>query len=857
MNKSVFTRAVLWIILLCNTGHTSAQSNKTIRHRFNINREWKFQLGDQAGAESVLYDDKLWERVHLPHSFSIPYFQTGKWYSGYGWYRKSFVVPEKWSGKRIFIEFEGVFRDAEIFVNGKNAGRHRGGYTGFSFDITEMVATGNNVLSVRLNNLWDSQLPPRGGDHIFPGGIYRDVYLLVTNTAHITWCGTFVTTPEVSAQSGTVNVKTEVKNNGAVSRTFLLKTEVVDPSGKPVDEFSSSADIGAGETVTFNQTGHAIAHPQLWHPQHPFLYSATSTLYEGEKPVDRYTTAFGFRWMEWTADKGFFLNGEHYYFKGANVHQDHAGWATAVTNAGMVRDVSLVKEAGMDFIRGSHYPHDPAFSQACDSLGVLLLQENDFWSCGIRGNGGWYLGDGAYPPNKEDQEAFEENVKNNLEEMIRIHRNHPSIIAWSMCNEPFFTNESMLPRVREFLKELVQLSHKLDHGRKVVVGGVQRGNLDKTGDIAGYNGDGARLYINPGVPGMVTEYGSTIEDRPGSYAPGWGDLQQEQFPWRSGQSLWCAFDYGTHIGDGKFGHMGMIDYYRLPKRMWYWYRNEYRKIPPPEWPAEGIPAKLQLMADKTVISNTCGTDDVHLVVTVTDKDGKSLNNSPEVTMTLESGPGEFPTGRSITFSPESDIKIRDGKAAIEFRSYNGGKSVIRASSPGLEDARIIIETRGLPKFVPGKTPETKHRMYVRYELPETVFQKNVRMNLAHQKPTRASSESIGHEASQANDSNALSCWQAGNTGPGACWQVDLESITEVSSVKISFPDEANYRYRAEISENGETWNGIADQTLNTKAMKVQEFPVSSGDKGRFMRIIFTGQSNKKPASISEIEVFGK
>lgn len=851
MRKLYCIVLLIWIVSFSNA------EDSLIRQRININREWKFQFGDHAGAESVLYDDKSWEPVHLPHSFSMPYFQTGKWYSGYGWYRKSFVVPEKWSGKRIFIEFEGAFRDAEIFVNGKNAGRHRGGYTGFSFDITEMVATGNNVLAVRLNNLWDSQLPPRGGDHIFPGGIYRDVYLLVTNTAHITWYGTFVTTPEVSVQSGIVNVKTEVKNSGAVPKTYLLKTEVVDPSGKTVDGFSSSADIGAGETVMFEQTGHAIANPKLWHPQHPFLYHVVSTLYEGKKPVDRYKTTFGFRWMEWTADKGFFLNGKHYYFKGANVHQDHAGWATAVTNAGLVRDVKMVKEAGMDFIRGSHYPHDPAFSQACDSLGILLLQENDFWSCGIRGNGGWYLGDGAYPPNQEDQEAFEKNVKSNLEEMIRIHRNHPSIIAWSMCNEPFFTNESTLARVYEFLKKLVLYSHKLDPGRKVVVGGVQRGNLDKTGDIAGYNGDGARLYINPGVPSMVTEYGSTIEDRPGTYAPGWGDLQQEQFPWRSGQALWCAFDYGTHIGDGKFGHMGMIDYYRLPKRMWYWYRNEFRKIPPPEWPAEGVPAKLQLTADKTIISNTCGTDDIHLIVTVNDKAGNPLSNSPEVTMTLESGPGEFPTGRSITFNPESDIKIRDGKAAIEFRSYYGGKSVIRASSPGLEDARIIIETKGLPKYVPGKTPRMENRMYVCYDLSENVSPKNSRMNLAHQKPTRSSSESVGFQASQANDRDLSSYWQAGNTGPGAWWQVDLESLTGVSLVKISFPDEANYRYRAEISENGETWKVIIDQTMNTKAIKMQELPVSLIDKGRFMRIIFTGQSNKKPAAISELEIYGE
>ena len=497
MNKPFYTIVSLCVFFLSMLSHLQAQNNK-VRQQIIINREWKFLLGDHSGAEAVLYDDSRWDNINLPHSFSIPYFQANSWYCGYGWYRKQFDVPSDWIGKRLFVEFEGAFRDAEIFVNGKQVGHHQSGYTGFSYDITDVVKTGNNVLAVRLNNLWNSQLAPRSGDFTFPGGIYRDVYLVITNPVHVTWYGTFVTTPNLSKGSGTVNVKTEVKNDGDATKSYLLKTTILDPSGKIVDEFSSSMHISTGETVNFDQTGNVIANPKLWHPQHPFLYQVASVLYDGKKQVDHYETTFGFRWMKWTVDKGFFLNGEHYYFKGANVHQDHAGWANAVTNAGFIRDVKMVKEAGMDFIRGSHYPHDPAFSDACDSLGILLWQENNFWSCGIEGAGGWYDGDGAYPPRKEDQEPFEISVKNSLRDMIRIHRNHPSIIVWSMCNEPFFTQESTLPRVRDFLKELVQLTHEQDTTRKVAVGGVQRSEMDKTGDIAGYNGDGARLYINPG-----------------------------------------------------------------------------------------------------------------------------------------------------------------------------------------------------------------------------------------------------------------------------------------------------------------------------------------------------------------------
>jgi hypothetical protein len=153
------------------------------------------------------------------------------------------------------------------------------------------------------------------------------------------------------------------------------------------------------------------------------------------------------------------------------------------------------------------------------------------------------------------------------------------------------------------LKDLVALSHELDPTRPAAIGGAQRGEIDKLGDVAGYNGDGATLFLNPGIPSVVSEYGSTVSDRPGRYEPGWGDLQTEQFKWRSGQALWCAFDHGSIAGH--FGSMGMVDYFRLPKRQWYWYRNEYRHIPPPCVAGSGTPARLQLTADKTSFTARC------------------------------------------------------------------------------------------------------------------------------------------------------------------------------------------------------------------------------------------------------------
>ena len=216
-------------------------------------------------------------------------------------------------------------------------------------------------MAVRVNNLWDPRLAPRAGEHTFSGGIYRDVRLVVTAPVHVAWYGTFVTTPQVSKQSGTVNVKTEVVNDSGAAKSVTVKTRVVDAKGKTVAQMESTQTIAADATNVFDQTSAPIAHPKLWSPEHPNLYSVKTIVLEGivaqasrlsgsgrpkhtgeppvplvYKPVDDYTSPLGFRWFKFTADQGFFLNGEHYYFKGANVHQDHAGWGDAVADSGFL-----------------------------------------------------------------------------------------------------------------------------------------------------------------------------------------------------------------------------------------------------------------------------------------------------------------------------------------------------------------------------------------------------------------------------------------------------------------------------------------------------------------------------------------
>ena len=843
------------------TGGTGVPSN---RQSINLNQAWKFKLGDYNGAQAAGYDDASWSVVGLPHSFSLPYFLSAKFYAGYGWYRKHLTVPAEWSGRRIFLEFDGSFQDTQVYVNGKSIGKHQGGYTGFSLDATSAIVTGDNVVAVQVNNNWNAQLAPRAGDHTFSGGIYRDVYLVVTDPLHVTWYGTFVTTPTASASSATVNIKTEVRNDNAASKNCTLKTDIVDAKGATVATVSSTQAVAANSNVTLDQTTPAIANPSLWHPDHPTLYRAVSTISEGTTALDSFSTTFGIRSITWSASSGFSINGSHLYLHGVDVHQDHAGWGDGVTNAGFLRDVKMVKDAGFNFIRGSHYPKDPGFSDACDQLGVLFWSENNFWGMGgATGEGSWATA-GAYPNNAGDQAAFETSVTDSLTAMIRVHRNHPAIIAWSMSNEPFFTADATKPKMSALLSKEVTLTHQLDPTRPAGIGGAQRpqgsARIDKLGDVAGYNGDGATIseFQNPGIPSVVTEYGSVSASRPGAYDPGWGNLSATltggvptEYAWRAGQALWCAFDHGS-VGSTKLETMGIVDYFRLPKRAYYWYRNTYAKVGPPTWPSSGTAAALQLTADKTSLSAVDGTDDTQLIVTVLDSKGAAISNNVPVTLSVSSGPGEFPTGTSITFTPagsgdQSDIAILDGKAAIEFRSYYAGTSVIKATSSGLTAATITITSQGSPAWVEGVTPPTAARPYTRYTSGGSA---GTSQTLALNRPTDASSNA--GTASDGNDGDTTTSWQAATTDTTPWWSVSLESTYTVSSVQLVFPAAGNYRYTIDVSPDGTQWTTKVDQSQATSTDQTRTATTSFGSGLGFVRVSFAGQ----PAGLAEMVVSG-
>ncbi|WP_417297123.1 glycoside hydrolase family 2 protein [Eisenbergiella porci] len=800
------------------------------------NNDWKFMHGDFPEAETPDFDDSQWYDIGLPHSFGIPYFMTNEFYVGYGCYRKKLYVEKEWLGKRISLEFQGSFQDTQVYVNGCLAGSHKGGYTAFIVDITSCVHEGENQLFIRVNNLWNPRLAPRAGEHVFNGGIYRDVSLIVTQPLHIAWYGTRVTTPEVSKGTAKIAMDTEICNEAENAAQCRLVSRIL-REGEEIGRVCSALNVSSGDTEIVSQE-YTLCRPELWHPDHPNLYVLKSEIWEGERLTDSCETEFGIRWFSFSADTGFSLNGEHYEIHGANVHQDHAGWSDAVTHTGIQRDIAMIKGCGMNFIRGSHYPHHTYFAQECDRQGILFWSENCFWGTGGPKEEGYWTASG-YPVKEEDEEEFEQSCLQTLEEMIRTNRNHPSIIVWSMCNEPFFSDIEVMEKAKALVVRLAELSHRLDPTRPAAVGGAQRGGFDCLGDIAGYNGDGASIFINPGFPNFVSEYGSTVSDRPGEFMHRYQDGVEKNYPWRSGKALWCGFHHGSILFD--MGHMGMIDYYRLPLNTWYWYRENLLGIQRPALLQEGIPFRIHLAADRTEISSD-GTQDAHIIVSVMDEQGNRITNSPEVVLEVVSGEGMFPTGKTFVFSPERNNFI-EGLGAIELRSYYGGDTIIQARSGGLLGDRLCIHVTGSVKPENRQLKELQPPPYLQ-GAPERKQLSNISLN----RPVFCSSAHKEHPGKNVTDGSFNTFWYPAEEETGGWILVDLEGTKEVKSITLEFNAVMNGVYELALSDDRKEFRQIylAREGDANSFLTVH----LSSERTRFVRVRFPGEA----VGIVKIEV---
>lgn len=412
-----------------------------------FNQNWKFFKGDPSGASETNFNDSSWRVLNLPHDWSIEgeftvqgEAESGFLLGGTGWYRKHFVVPEKFNGKDFTLNFDGVYMNAEVYVNGKKLGSHNYGYTSFAFDITdELICDGitENVISVKVSN-------PTPSSRWYSGsGIYRDVTLSVTDSIHVGYLGTTVTTPKLKDQkSGNVdvNVSTTVENESLSDSEVTLKTTIINNDGKEVSTpVSEKKVVQVNKSVDFEQTA-IVNKPTLWSVDNPTMYKVKTEVIVGDKVVDTTLTDFGFRYYEFDRYTGFSLNGEKMKLQGVCMHHDQGALGAASNYYAVERQMRIMKEMGANAIRVSHNPASEMLLEICDKLGLLVINEAfDTWTNPKNGNVNDF--------SKYFRESIDEDnkiINGNSDmtwgefearTMVKSSKNSPSVIMWSIGNE--------------------------------------------------------------------------------------------------------------------------------------------------------------------------------------------------------------------------------------------------------------------------------------------------------------------------------------------------------------------------------------------------------------------------------------
>ena len=525
--------------------------------------------------------------------------------AGTGWYRKEFRLPGNVQSKRVFIEFDGVYMNSDVWINGVHLGNRPYGYSSFQYELTPHLKFGGerNVLAVRARvqqpcSRWYSG-----------AGIYRHVRLTVTDPVHITHWGTYVTTPEVTENEATVRIETEIQNQSGSAQQVMLETAVVDDTGTKVTSSSSTQTVKADSTCVFEQFL-KVPKPHLWSLENPRLYRVESIVRTNDRAVDAGVTPFSIRTIEFTIDKGFFLNGKHVDVKGVCDHHDLGSLGAAVHKRAIERQLEILKSMGCNAIRTSHNPPDPALLDLCDRIGFLVMDEAfDEWK-----RPKTMYGYGRF---------FDEWSERDLTDMIHRDRNHPSIILWSIGNE---IPEQENADAYDMSKRLVDICHREDPTRPVTsacntpAAAIANG-FSKPLDVFGINyqmsfykllqGKGkllasetASAVSTRGEYNLVRDSGALnirreLHNQCSSYDDSTAESTLRAIknaPWVAGQFVWTGFDY---IGEpspfpwpSASSYFGIVDLCGFPKDRYYLYQSQWTDKPMvhilPHWNWQGF-----------------------------------------------------------------------------------------------------------------------------------------------------------------------------------------------------------------------------------------------------------------------------
>ncbi|HEY3472311.1 MAG TPA: glycoside hydrolase family 2 TIM barrel-domain containing protein [Amycolatopsis sp.] len=397
---------------------------------------WRFALANPDGvtdpdgrfarAMDPAFDDTAWQVVDVPHDWSIELPPTadgtqsgsGFFRGGLGWYRKTFTLPPSLAGKRVSVEFDGVYSDAHVHLNGELLGNHPYAYTGWSWDLTGKAHTDGrtpNVLAVRATN-------PLPSSRWYSGsGIYRRVRLVVTEPVHVARHGTFVTTPDIAAGRGTVRVATDVANDSGGAVAAEVRTTVTDPAGRVVASGSATVGVPAGQAATAVTT-QRVDEPKLWSVEQPVRYRVRTDVVVAGRVLDTTTTTFGFRYTEFHPDNGFSLNGVPMKLRGVNLHSTQGALGAVVDAAALEHQMRLMLAMGVNALRTAHNPPDPQLVEVCERLGILMMVEA--FDC-------WRTGKLEFDYHRD----FDAWSGHDIAEMVHAAKNSPAVVLWSIGNE--------------------------------------------------------------------------------------------------------------------------------------------------------------------------------------------------------------------------------------------------------------------------------------------------------------------------------------------------------------------------------------------------------------------------------------
>lgn len=640
-----------------------------VRKVERLYKDWRFYKGTPTGdASTNTFNDASWPKVCVPHTIDTlaptQEAEAGS-YMGPAWYRKEIQVAGE-SNKKYFLDFEGAMQTADVWVNGKSVGRHdNSGYTGFSFDITDQLGTSASAsLAVKLDNTKSGDIPPgrtdNGPDYFLFSGLYRNVWLVTTGMIYIPFCGQFINT-----SGGNVKCRTTVKNETSAAVDCKVDISIRNKSGVEVATGTLTQSVPAKGSFVFNNTA-TVSSPALWSPETPNLYHLYTTVTIDGKVVDDYSSTFGFRTLEWSNTNGFSLNGSRYEVKGACHHQ-HVAWVqNAVPASRWNVELGMIKDAGFNAIRCSHYPRDPAYYDAADSLGLLLLVEVPTWS---------YM-----------QGSFSNAYWNRLcacaREMVTQGYNHPSIFLWGLSNELTIDVPAQITRMNDTV-------HAIDTSRATILANNGWKAQSTITDVAGLNYMDLTAVPDAKMKVITTEYSpswafpcargnSSCEGGLGAADWGYWNGVANQAPRMAGGFLWVFDDYFALWN--KNTPMGIVDEYHLPKQAYYTYRKNFTGKADDN-PVSGTATKIVLTADVQKLQAD-GSDLSLITASLRNNSNACINSTANITFSV--------SGPATPLGPLS-LAAAGGKVGLLVRSTtNSGTITVNANSTGLQQASVTI-----------------------------------------------------------------------------------------------------------------------------------------------------------------------